>query len=508
MSVQYDLRLTTTTADLNSLPAPERGKGMLGIARNNDVLYFRVIDSSGNKIVDTNEGSLNGTAQNIVELKKRLNGKWPPHVVSPDEKKQVIKAVRSVLSIQEIEDGLGILGKAEWFKLQAFVLQSKHSSPTTAAKMALALGIKAPPGAQNWAPEKDKHWDHDYTKTMKDYFDLANYCDDSDSGLDVAQRTGFWNVIKPGMIGLADDIVSYEVTQKVIYAKLEQVLDALDLGNDLPSVAAKLAELERLWNQSNPPIESGNTKKKITQLFTHLHKEADERAKKAEKLEVLVTGFHDNLVSSKAKFELDYDNYKNKFGLQSVAVKELQKTRDALQSQLDQGRKKERDEIIVLGTSPLYLILWPFGPLIMAGVQIGVGVHLKILREEIQKLIADVADKNKELTTKEKFMTGYESMRTMTLNTTNDIKKVLPAIATLKDGWHSLAADLGDVVKVLNQGVGKAAEESWMMAEVSLENARVRWADLAERADYFRKNATIREASSPRAFVDALQEAA
>lgn len=507
MSVQYDLRLTTTTADLNSLPAPEKGKGMLGIARNNDVLYFRVIDSSGHKIVDTSEGSLNGKAQNIVELKKRLNGLWPPHVVRPDEKKQVIKAVKSVLSVQEIEDGLGILGKAEWLNLQAFVLQCKHRNPTTPARMALVLGIEAPLGDINWNPEKDKHWDPAYTKTMKDYFDLANYCDDSDSGLDVAQRTGFWNVIKPGMIALADDIVSYEATQKVIYKHLEQVLAAFDLGNDSPSVTAKLAELERLWNQSNPPIESLTIKKKLTELFTRLHEQADKRAKKAEKLEVLVTGFYDNLMSSQAKFELDYDNYKNKFGLQSVAVKELQKTRDALQSQLDQGRKKERDEIIVLGTSPLYLILWPFGPLIMAGIQIGVGVDLALLRAKIQKLIADVADKNKELSTKEKFMAGYESMRTMTLNTSNDIKQVLPSIARLKDGWHTLAADLEDMVGVLNQGGGDAAEESWMMAEVSLENARDRWADLAERADYFRKNATIREASSPRAFVEALRAA-
>ncbi len=507
MSVQYDLRLTTTTADLDSLPAPEKGKGRLGIARNNDVLYFRVIDSSGIKIVDTNEGSLNEKAQNIVELKKRLNGLWPPHVVSPEEKKRVIKAVRSVLLIQEIEDGLGILGKSEWFNLQAFVLQSKYRSPTTAAKMALALGIVAPPGDTNWAPEKDKHWDPAYTKTMKDYFDLANYCDDSDSGLDVAQQTGFWNVIKPGMIGLADDIVSYEVTQKVIYTRLQRILDDLDLGNDMPSVAAKLAELERLWNQSNPPIESLTIKKKLTDLYTRLHQQADERAKKAGKLEVLVTGFHVNLISSQTKFELDYDTYKNKFGLESVAVEELRKDRDALQKQLDQGRKKELDEIIVLGTSPLYLILWPFGPLIMAGIQIGVGVDLALLRAKIQKLIGDVADKNKELSTKEKFMAGYESMRTMTQNTSNDIKKVLPAIATLKDGWHTLAADLEDMVRVLNQGGGDAAEENWMMAETGLENARVRWADLAERADYFRKNATIQQASSPSAFVEALRAA-
>lgn len=42
MSVQYDLCLTTTIPELNSLPAPEKGKGLIGIAKNNDILYFRI----------------------------------------------------------------------------------------------------------------------------------------------------------------------------------------------------------------------------------------------------------------------------------------------------------------------------------------------------------------------------------------------------------------------------------------------------------------------------------
>jgi hypothetical protein len=508
MSVQYDLSLTTTTSDLNLLPMPEKGKGQIGIARNNDILYFRVIDSSGHRIVDTNEGSLKDKAQNIGELKKRLKDLWPPREVSAEQKKQVIKAVRSVLSIKEIEDGLGILGSNEWYKLQAFVLQSKHRSPTTAAKMAHVLGIEAPPGDKNWTPEKDKHWDPDYTKTTKDYFELANYCDDSDSGLDVAKRTGFWNVIKPGMIELADDIVSYQTTQDVIYTRLQEVIDNFDMDNNSPSVAEKLAELERRWNQQNPSAESLTIKKRLISAYTRLHREADERAKKAGKLEVLVTGFHNNLLSSQVKFEGDYNNYQSKYGTQGKAVTDLRRDRDLLQQELDQRRNKERDEIIALGTSPLYLILWPIGILIMAGVQIGVGVDLALLREKIKKLVGQVDDKNKELTTKEKFMTGYESMRTMTFETSNSINKVLPAIAQLKDGWHALAADLENIVRVLNKGGGgDSAIDDWFMAGTGLKTARRRWEDLADRADYFRKNATIREAPSPRAFVEALKAA-
>jgi hypothetical protein len=48
MSVQYDLRLTTTKPELNSLSAPEKGTERIGIAKNSDVVYCRVFDSSGN----------------------------------------------------------------------------------------------------------------------------------------------------------------------------------------------------------------------------------------------------------------------------------------------------------------------------------------------------------------------------------------------------------------------------------------------------------------------------
>jgi hypothetical protein len=505
MSVQYDLSLTTTIPELNSLSAPKKGTGRIGIAKNDDVLYFRVFDSSGNQVVETDERSLKDKAQNIGELKKRLKGLWPPHVVSPDEKKRIIKSVRSVVSIKEIEDGLGILGTDAWFKLQAFVLQCKHHSPTTVNKMAQTLGMERPPNNPNWDPQKEKSWDPDYTKTTKDYFDLANYCDDSD--LAIAEKTGFWNVIKPGMVGLADGIVSYQKTQDVIYSRLQQAIDDFYVNKEDPSMAEKLAEIDRLWNQASPPTEALDIKKKFISAFTRLHQDADERAKKAEKLEVLVTGFHNNLIESQGKFELDHQSYETKFGSESEKVKNIKLKKKGLEDELQQGRNKERDEIIVLGTSPIYLILWPIGPLIMAGIQIGVGVDLALLRAKIDTLVNGVDDLNKELTSKEKFITGYKSMKTMTEETSTSIKKILPAIAQLKDGWHALASDLEGIVEVLNKGRGDVEEQDWFMAATGLLNARGRWTEMADRADHFRKNATIREAASPKKFVEELKAA-
>jgi hypothetical protein len=90
-----DLQLMPPMNDLKSLP--QEGKKQVFIAPVRRVLHFRMFDADGNMVADTDERSLPGKAQQIEDLKRRLNGLWPPHELIPDEKARLLPLVKSIL---------------------------------------------------------------------------------------------------------------------------------------------------------------------------------------------------------------------------------------------------------------------------------------------------------------------------------------------------------------------------------------------------------------------------
>jgi hypothetical protein len=96
----YDLQLTQDAL-------PDKGKNLIIVAlRNlvanqsatvNDVFHFRIFDTVGEKVVDTNEKTLPHQTLQIKNLKEQLEKLWPPRELTRSEKDQAITAVTTIV---------------------------------------------------------------------------------------------------------------------------------------------------------------------------------------------------------------------------------------------------------------------------------------------------------------------------------------------------------------------------------------------------------------------------
>jgi hypothetical protein len=91
----FDLRLMSSLNDVSGIPI--EGKGLIIVAVVNHVLHFRIFDSDGRMVVDTDEQRLTELAQQIEDLRKQLEDLWPPHQLTTSEKGQVTTAVTSIV---------------------------------------------------------------------------------------------------------------------------------------------------------------------------------------------------------------------------------------------------------------------------------------------------------------------------------------------------------------------------------------------------------------------------
>jgi WD40 repeat protein len=119
-SLEYDLRLMSSVKDVSDIPA--EGKALIIVADvdirssgqnprfpdssspagNRSVLYFRMFDRVGKTVVSTHENMLKENKlkekdRQIADLRKQLEGLWPPHALSVNEKRRVITAVTSIV---------------------------------------------------------------------------------------------------------------------------------------------------------------------------------------------------------------------------------------------------------------------------------------------------------------------------------------------------------------------------------------------------------------------------
>jgi hypothetical protein len=76
---------------------PTAGKSLVILAVVDQRLHFRVFDSDGRVVVDTDEKGLAKQARQIDDLRKLLESLWPPHKLTESEKARVIKAVTSIV---------------------------------------------------------------------------------------------------------------------------------------------------------------------------------------------------------------------------------------------------------------------------------------------------------------------------------------------------------------------------------------------------------------------------
>jgi len=297
----------------------------------------------------------------------------------------------------------------------------------------------------------------------------------------------------PRTIDLANDIVQYERRVNVYYAKLSEVLENYIPGDNID------VKFKQLIKDMDLPELSDTTKRaqdRFLAIIRRLAQEAKVRADKAATLNKDLVTFSGALDTIKDRFDTQEQDFNTKFGSQSAAMQQLTNQVNALNDQLASAKRKERDEVIVLGTSPLYLLIPVYGPIILAGIDIGVGVDLAKTREAIGGLSSQITAVQHDIDVDQLFMSYYTSGQGMCKNASADIKAVQPLVERIHSAWAAIGDDLDDLANTIMAGtVAKAIEEDpdWFNVSIDLELAGNTWADIAKQADAYRLYAPAKD---------------
>jgi hypothetical protein len=375
---------------------------------------------------------------------------------------------------KEIDSGISLISTQDWIKMSCFFNSAITNSPDTEAKMRARLQMTA---TDAFVPE--------FAETVALYKDLVTLSND------------FTFRIADEVRNLADDIVHYQTKADVIYSRLGDLVNRFDLPGvaDTPeALQQKLNELIKLWKGGEVSGNSEQIQRRFKLALEDLITEAETRAARAEKLKDDILGpqgLKIKLQASKTAFDSKKELFESKYGKESPRVVQFKLDVENLQIEINGLRKKERDEVIVLSTSPLYLIIPFFGPFIFAGVDIGVGIDLALTREKIASKLKESETIATELGRAQRFMTYYTYGKDTVTATSNSIETVLPRIEALGLGWRAIASDIRFIVDLLSgPGRSRIQDEDWFNFVTTLKTAQATWKSVARKADHLRTVAT------------------
>ncbi|MDT1060932.1 hypothetical protein RM190_03615 [Paracoccus sp. CPCC 101403] len=207
--------------------------------------------------------------------------------------------------------------------------------------------------------------------------------------------------------------------------------------------------------------------------------------------------YYKRLNDCSTEFDGDAKAFEKKYGEESSDVTTFKAKIETLNSELKTLRKKESDEVIVLSSSPAYLLIPFFGPFILAGVDVGVGIDLAHVRAEIESKVKEGKLLQGRLDVASRFMTYYTNGRTLVEATAKSIREILPKIDTLGRAWRAIGADLNKIAGSLNvDGVSQLEGSDWNNLVATLATASRSWKEIGARADRFRSFAQPEVATS------------
>lgn len=397
----------------------------------------------------------------------------------------------------DLSSGIGLLAKEEWFDICAFFDDAMFANPTTEEEMRKQVGMKPKddPTAQDFPAE--------FVDAVANFDQLENIAEDFATNVKIQSKE------------LADDLYNYAQLAVSNYEMFFHTIDRFDWvsedikpdTDELAAIQSKLDELLKLWKVAETVGYSDKIKDRIGKILERLTAEATVRADKAEKLYHHIddpkAGLRIRILECKRDFDKNADDIAAKHGSESEKVKDLKRRAKDLAANLETLLKKEKDEVIVMGTSPLYLLIPFIGPLVLAGVNIGVGVDLAFTRAKIKEIKDEAEAVKKEQSISENFVSYYTKGQETVSKISKDIDKVAPQLAKLGSGWRALAADVGHI---RNQLTGDAnqqfIDEDWMSLAVTIDTAKKMWVGVGERADHFRVVCIPRKVGDPEEFTE------
>jgi hypothetical protein len=395
-------------------------------------------------------------------------------------------------SKEEIASGVSLIATDDWIKLSCFFSSVTTDSPDTEPRMRKRLLMT---DADTFEPE--------FAQTVSLFKDL------------VALGKEFTYQIADEVRGLADDIVHYQVQADTVYGRLADLVSRFDLPGAADTEEAlqlKFDELLKLWKDNKVSGNSQQIQNRFKLALESLITEAEARETRAKALEKRILGeqgLHAKLLKSKSEFDLKKEAFERKYGQESPRVTKFRGDVKRLQDELNVLRKKEQDEVIVLATSPVYLAIPLIGPLIFAGIDIGVGADLAITRAKIASVEKESREIEDELGRTERFMGYYNSGKTMTGEMSKNIENVAPRLQALGLGWRAIASDLTFIRdRLTGPGRSQIRDEDWFNFVTTLKTAQKTWKDVAAKADHLRTVAIPAVANDANDAVEKVKKAA
>lgn len=370
----------------------------------------------------------------------------------------------------DIYSGISVLSTNDWLEMTTFFDWSVISSPTTEAKMRASLGMTA-----------TDVFREEFTEAVGLFTELKS-CGEK-----------FKTDVEEKMLILADDIVQYNDSAGATYDRLIELVDKFD-WDGAPAGATpddKWKALIDVWDVDGVEGRSKQIRDRFASALDALIDEARTRADKADALQKAILspdGILARLKTSKTAFTASKLRFDKAFGTESTEMALLRSTLEQFQEELKTLQKKESDEVIVLSTSPLYLAIPIFGLLVLAGIDIGVGVDLALTREKIKTKVKEIAAYTENIAVHERFTSYYTTASAGSDRVISQMDNLTPKIELLGKTWRGIASDLQNVRNILSKnGTAAAKGENWFALSTTLSTAKRSWARIAGQADRFRK---------------------
>lgn len=370
--------------------------------------------------------------------------------------------------------GISVLSSDDWIRLTTFFESAVSDNPTSEALMRAMLGM-----------QKQDAFRPEFSEAVGLFTGLK----------EVGQK--FKTDVQDKMLALADDIVQYNDGASATYGRLIELVDRFDLDGAPTdpieaSVAAKWLALVKVWESGTASGRSDQIKRNFSSALEQLIEDANTRAVRAFALQNAILapgiGILARLNNSKTAFNGQKQKFITNLGAEGAANEKLKTTLKGLEDELVALRKKEKDEVIVLSTSPAYLAIPLFGPLILAGVDIGVGADLAITRKKIAEKVDEVTKIQATMATNERFMGYYTRNNERFEQITKNIEALAPKLDVLGKAWRAIASDLTSVYTVLSVNGTKSIQgENWFNLTIALDTAKKGWARISAQADHFRR---------------------
>ncbi|MEA5514724.1 alpha-xenorhabdolysin family binary toxin subunit A [Nodularia sp. UHCC 0506] len=273
--------------------------------------------------------------------------------------------------------------------------------------------------------------------------------------------------IYPSIVSLATDIYDYGTSAQTIYGAIGKLATQISESDDM--------------SLSSPEV------KKFYRLVDNLIAKATDYEQRAIKVSDDVTRFSNYCHDHDRNLDKLYVVYEAKFIGNNQKIKELQNQKKVQEDRLAKANADYHHYVVVAATTPTYmwipLVGWIAGGVVL-GIYIDRAVKAKNDAEDAARQIVDLIQK---LSDEVRVVSEIEKAKKGVHDIDKQLETALEALGKIQSAWSAIAADLTKL-KVLVADV-IAHHNNLIVADIYIDDAILKWKNLAEKADTYRMKA-------------------